>query len=172
MRPFCTNDSLKPRGLSSAPNAQVLEVGGILPGIPDIPYIHGEFYIEDVFFPRNGERPRISHAVVPANSTFWALTTEESLALATGGVLQILSFDKEQPVLYPCVAHVGFPPAELPALEAMAKAVVVEVLGPTAWEDMTTEVRQRWLSGLATASKVFLHYQRRAQYDSEPPKEG
>jgi hypothetical protein len=170
MKAFMFPDALKPRKGTSASTAKHLDCGGLLPGVDDIPYVSADFLLDDVFVPVEGE-PRYATAVQPGHMTVWQLTTEESLALASGHLLTILSFSKEQPVLYPTITEIPLAQPEMPLLNVLARALVATIHSSEDWDEMGEEERDDWRKGVHKVVDVLEHYKARAAFDKQHREE-
>ena len=168
MLPYMTPDSFNHAAADpNTPTVSVLRSGGIVPGVPDIPYISADFMLEDIFFPGENAPSYIKAAIAPAKMTYWALSDAEAAALASGGMLQILCFTKEQPPIYPMVTYVNREPTDAPILHAMAKATVGALYGPAEFNNMSPESQAEWVEAMRGAAEVVLHFKDRRDATAE-----
>lgn len=143
MTPFTLPDQAKPRGLSSAPTLETFKVGGLLPGLSDIPYIEGNFAVGD--------------SLQKACCTFWSPDTEDRLILAAGGCLQVLTFAKRPAVQSLSATMLGTEIPDAPVLIGVAR-YLYEKVHRSAWEAASPEAQENWKVLSTGAYEIFLHW--------------
>ena len=152
MKPYLAPESLKVRNATSAPTAEVLKVGGLLPGLRDIPYVRGEFLLEG---PLEKKGPVVTK-VVPACATFWEPSEQERAAIAGGGLIQTLTFAPKPPVQQVDAAFFGAIP-ESPVIEGIARLLFQRVTGDL-WDGAGKAAQANWVDLAKEAYKVFLFW--------------
>jgi hypothetical protein len=140
---FVPPDSHKPRGLTSAPVAETFRVGGLVPGLDDIPYVRGDF--------------AVGTKMHSACCTFWRPDTEESLLLAAGGVLQILTFGPRPAVQHLSAALLDQDIPDTPVITGVAR-YMYERVHRTSWDAASAEAKENWEKLASGAYDVFLHW--------------
>jgi hypothetical protein len=151
MRPFVPRDSKHNTGQDVA-SAKTADFHGLIPGVPDLPYIQATFLMTE------GDKG----ATCEAFATYWDPNSEERILLATGASLQCLSFT---PQIYPVklgVIGVNYERPEHALVETVAS--VLYSTGATSnipWEQVSNGIRQLWMAKAIAGWEAFEEWNKR-----------
>ena len=134
---------------------KLLDCGGIVPNLYDIPYLTADAYLEGPFQPKDGTPFRDVSATGPAKWSYWDPTPQERLCIAAGGMIQILSLTKQQPPLIVNGLFVNRQVAMRPVLVAMARHLMARLNGSDLWDQTKPEEQEEWLRAMGDCTRIM-----------------